>query len=233
MVEALLLVLVLLGAATLALVFLGRNAGSSGAKEMRTELAEGLDRGSKALISQLTSISSVQNNQIDAFSRQLQELRDSLNQRFETIRKENAEALEKMRVTVDEKLHATLEKRLGESFKLVSDRLEAVHKGQFEAARSLGLSKWHTLVDVSFPQAFKVALPPLVNNIVALLKDSSLAYSIGVVELTNVGARVQSSTFQPVPILITTAILYLVMTTLLTQITNGIEHRFDIEGRRP
>ena len=111
--------------------------------------------------------------------------------------------------------------------------LEAVHKGQFEAARSLGLSKWHTLIDVSFPQAFKVALPPLVNNIVALLKDSSLAYSIGVVELTNVGARVQSSTFQPVPILITTAVLYLVMTTLLTQITNGIEHRFDIEGRRP
>lgn len=111
--------------------------------------------------------------------------------------------------------------------------LLSVPKGQFEAARSLGLSKWHTLRDITFPQAFKVALPPLVNNVVALLKDSSLAYSIGVVELTNVGARVQSSTFQPVPILITTAILYLVMTTLLTQITNGIEHRFDIEGRQP
>jgi polar amino acid transport system permease protein len=111
--------------------------------------------------------------------------------------------------------------------------LLSVPKGQFEAARSLGLSKWHTLLDITFPQAFKVALPPLVNNVVALLKDSSLAYSIGVVELTNVGARVQSSTFQPVPILVTTAILYLVMTTLLTQITNGIEHRFDIEGRQP
>jgi len=111
--------------------------------------------------------------------------------------------------------------------------LLSVPKGQFEAARSLGLSKWHTLLDITFPQAFKVALPPLVNNVVALLKDSSLTYSIGVVELTNVGARVQSSTFQPVPILVTTAILYLVMTTLLTQITNGIEHRFDIEGRQP
>jgi polar amino acid transport system permease protein len=111
--------------------------------------------------------------------------------------------------------------------------LQSVPKGQFEAARSLGLGKWHTLRDITFPQAFKVALPPLVNNVVALLKDSSLAYSIGVVELTNVGARVQSSTFQPVPILITTAILYLLMTTLLTQITNGIEHRFDIEGRQP
>jgi len=54
---------------------------------------------------------------------------ESLNERFEAIRKDNAEQLERMRVTVDEKLHATLEQRLGESFKLVSDRLEAVHKG--------------------------------------------------------------------------------------------------------
>jgi DNA recombination protein RmuC len=129
MTDALLIVVTLVGVLTLALVFLGRNAGEGGAREMRKELAEGLDRGSQALISQLTSISSVQNNQIDAFSRQLLELRDSLNQRFETIRRENAEALERLRVTVDEKLHATLEQRLGESFKLVSDRLEAVHKG--------------------------------------------------------------------------------------------------------
>jgi DNA recombination protein RmuC len=129
MVEALLILIAVLVALTLALVFLGRNAGEGGAREMRRELAEGMERGSNALLSQLTSIATVQNNQIDAFSRQLQELRDSLNQRFETIRKENAEALERMRVTVDEKLHATLEQRLGESFKLVSDRLEAVHKG--------------------------------------------------------------------------------------------------------
>ncbi len=150
-------------------VFLGRNAGQGDARELRRELADGLDRGSKALISQLTAISAVQNNQIDAFSRQLtelvaanerrfQELRESvearlraaiedarggreesaatlkrfgesLNERFEAIRKDNTEQLERMRVTVDEKLHATLEQRLGESFKLVSDRLEAVHKG--------------------------------------------------------------------------------------------------------
>ncbi len=54
---------------------------------------------------------------------------DSLGERFEAIRKENAEQLERMRVTVDEKLHTTLEQRLGESFKQVSERLEAVHKG--------------------------------------------------------------------------------------------------------
>ena len=117
-----------------------RGAGEGEGRELRRELAEGLDRGSHALISQLTSIASVQNNQIDAFSRQLaemvaanerrfEELRHAVEGRLEAIRNDNAAQLERMRITVDEKLHATLEQRLGESFKLVSDRLEAVHKG--------------------------------------------------------------------------------------------------------
>jgi DNA recombination protein RmuC len=136
---------------------------------LRREIAEGLDRGAKALAAQMASIATLQNNQIDTFSRQLaeltaanerrlQELRetvdaklrgatedarsgreetaialkrfgDTLGERFEAIRKDSAEQLERMRVTVDERLHSTLEQRLGESFKHVSDRLEAVHKG--------------------------------------------------------------------------------------------------------
>ncbi|WKB53419.1 amino acid ABC transporter permease [Eleftheria terrae] len=109
----------------------------------------------------------------------------------------------------------------------------AVPRGQGEAARSLGLSPWHTFIDVSFPQAFKVALAPLVNNSVALLKDSSLAYAIGVVELTNVGNRIQASSFQPVPTLVTVAVLYLALTTVMTQISSAIERHFDVEGRQP
>lgn len=107
----------------------------------------------------------------------------------------------------------------------------AVPKGQSEAARSLGLSPIQTFLDVVFPQAFKVSLPPLVNNVVALLKDSSLAYVIGVVELTNIGNRVHAETFQPVPIWLTTASIYLVLTTVLTQISGAIEARLDIEQR--
>jgi hypothetical protein len=57
-----------------------------------------------------------------------------------------------------------------------------------------------------------------VSNFVALLKDSSLAYAIGVVELTNVGNRIQSATFQPIATLTTVAITYLLLTTLVTQI---------------
>jgi len=111
--------------------------------------------------------------------------------------------------------------------------LLAVPKGQTEAARSLGLSTWHTFIDITFPQAFKVALPPLVNNTVALLKDSSLAYAIGVVELTNVGNRIQAATFQPLPTLITTACIYLLLTTVMTQISGAVERRYDVEGRQP
>jgi polar amino acid transport system permease protein len=109
--------------------------------------------------------------------------------------------------------------------------LLAVPKGQLEAARSLGLSRWHTFIDITFPQAFKISLPPLVNNIVALLKDSSLAYTIGVVELTNVGNRIQAATFQPVPIFITTATIYLLLTTVMTQFSDAVERRYDVEGK--
>lgn len=109
--------------------------------------------------------------------------------------------------------------------------LLAVPRGQTEAARALGLSRRHVFLDVVMPQAFKIALPALVSNFVALLKDSSLAYAIGVVELTNVGNRIQSQTFQPVATLTTVALTYLVLTTLVTQATEAIEYRFDIEGR--
>ncbi len=109
--------------------------------------------------------------------------------------------------------------------------LLAVPRGQTEAAKALGLGRMYVFVDVVFPQAFKISLPPLVSNFVALLKDSSLAYAIGVVELTNVGNRIQSATFQPIATLSTVAITYLLLTTLVTQISNAVEYRFDVEGR--
>lgn len=105
----------------------------------------------------------------------------------------------------------------------------AVHKGQAEAARSLGLSPFQTFRDVVFPQSMRIALPPLVNNFVSLLKDSSLAYVIGVVELSNIGNRIQSVTFQPIPVFITVASIYLVLTSVMTQISGAIERQLDVE----
>ncbi|WP_223871690.1 amino acid ABC transporter permease [Candidatus Dactylopiibacterium carminicum] len=73
--------------------------------------------------------------------------------------------------------------------------INAVPHGQIEAARSLGLNPLFTFWDVVLPQAVRISLPPLANNMVALLKDSSLAYAIGVVELSMVSSRVQAESF--------------------------------------
>jgi polar amino acid transport system permease protein len=113
----------------------------------------------------------------------------------------------------------------------LSARQQALPQGHTQAPRPQGLKRRHVFLDVVMPQAFKMALPPLVSNFVALLKDSSLAYAIGVVELTNVGNRLQSQTFQPIATLSTVALTYLVLTTLVTQATQAIEYRFDIEDR--
>ncbi|MSQ54925.1 MAG: DNA recombination protein RmuC [Betaproteobacteria bacterium] len=123
--EVLLLVAVVAAIATLAGVWLLFAAQ----RGQRQELADASARASQAQMNQLSAVASVQNNQIDAFSRQLQEMQGAVEARLDAIRRENTEQLEKIRVTVDEKLQATLEARLGESFKQVADRLEQVHKG--------------------------------------------------------------------------------------------------------
>lgn len=100
-----------------------------------------------------------------------------------------------------------------------------VPKGQREAAQALGLSPLYVLLLVILPQAIRLALPPLVNNVVALLKDSSLAYVIGVVELSLIGNRVQAESFRPVPVFIAVAGIYLTLTTLLTAFSHAFERR--------
>ena len=69
-------------------------------------------------------------------------------------------------------------------------------------------------------------VPPLVNNLVALLKDSSLASAIGLVELTLAGQRVSAETFLPVPVLTTVAAVYLSLTTAVTIFTHFLERKF-------
>ena len=109
--------------------------------------------------------------------------------------------------------------------------LLAVPKGQLEAARSLGMNRWFTFIDVTVPQAFKISLPALVNNIVALLKDSSLASVIGLVELTNTADLLRAKTYLPIPSLVTSAAIYLLLTTVMTHFSGAVERRFDIEDK--
>ena len=92
------------------------------ARDGRRETAEGLQRFASGLTQQLAALT-------ESNALRMNEMRTTLEGKLKDIQADNAAKLEEMRKTVDEKLHATLEQRLGESFKLVSDRLEQVHKG--------------------------------------------------------------------------------------------------------
>ncbi len=94
--------------------------------------------------------------------------------------------------------------------------LDTIAKGQWEASWSLGLTNIQTLYLVVLPQTFKVVLPPLLNNLIALLKDSSLASAIGLLELSMAGQRISSESFEPVSTLTTVATMYLTLTFCLT-----------------
>jgi len=91
----------------------------------------------------------------------------------------------------------------------------SVPRGQTEAARCLGFSRFQISRLIVLPQAIPVMTPPLVNNLVALLKDSAMASSIGLLELTLAGTRISSETFLPVPVLTTVALVYLFLTTIV------------------
>jgi DNA recombination protein RmuC len=116
-----------------------RDLGEVGSAQ-RTELSGSLNNFSQTLATQMSGIATVQDGKIDSFAAQLAklteanearltEIRNTLETKLRELQGENAAKLEEMRKTVDERLHATLEHRLGESFKLVSDRLEQVHRG--------------------------------------------------------------------------------------------------------
>lgn len=98
---------------------------NSDASQNREELKKSLNDLSESLVRKLTDLSATQQQQSD-------NLRKTLETQLEGIRQNNETKLEQMRLTVDEKLHTTLEKRLGESFQIVSDRLELVHKSMGE-----------------------------------------------------------------------------------------------------
>lgn len=108
----------------------------------------------------------------------------------------------------------------------------AVPQGQVEAARALGLSPFQTFMDIVLPQSMRVALPALANNLASLVKDSSLAYAISVVELTMVGYRIQAESYQPIPVFLTIAIIYLILTTAFTTLTAALESQLDVGRKR-
>lgn len=102
--------------------------------------------------------------------------------------------------------------------------LASVDKGQQEAGRSLGLSAGKTMRLITIPQAFKNILPALFNEFISLIKETSVAGSIAVVEITKVAERYKGKSFRLEPLFIAAG-MYLVLTVGLTQIQKLLERR--------
>ncbi|WP_298416276.1 amino acid ABC transporter permease [Brevibacterium sp.] len=110
---------------------------------------------------------------------------------------------------------------------IVRGAVQSVEKGQMEAGRSLGLSRHLTMRYVIWPQAFKRMIPPLGNQFIISIKDTSLLSVILVPELIFQGRLVASNHFNAVEIYTTVAIFYLVITLTLSKILNLMEKRLN------
>ncbi|MDY6065637.1 MAG: ABC transporter permease subunit [Finegoldia sp.] len=105
--------------------------------------------------------------------------------------------------------------------------LQAVDKGEKEAARSLGLSYWQTLKKVVLPQGFKFSLPALGNEVITLFKETSISGFIGLVDLTRGASIIISKTFQAAIPYFAAALIYLVIVLVLEQIFKKLERNYD------
>ncbi|GFM33452.1 amino acid ABC transporter permease [Desulfovibrio subterraneus] len=108
---------------------------------------------------------------------------------------------------------------------IVRAGIQSVHRGQMEAARSLGLNYSQAMRRIILPQAFRRILPPLAGQFISLVKDSSLLGVIAVRELTKATREVVSSSLQPFELWILCAVLYLVLTFTLSLLIQQLERR--------
>jgi polar amino acid transport system permease protein len=107
--------------------------------------------------------------------------------------------------------------------------IQSIPKGQMEAARSLGMTYFQAMRHVILPQAIRVILPPVGNEFIALLKDSSLVSVVAVTDLTRRSREYMSTHFNPIETWTMAALLYLIMTLLSARVISYIEQKTKIE----
>ncbi len=108
---------------------------------------------------------------------------------------------------------------------IIRSGIQAVSKGQSEAAYTLGFSSFKTMRYIVFPQALRITLPSLGNEMVTLVKDSSLASIIGVMELSKEASIIRSRTYDAFSILLAVSVIYLILTALLSFCIKKYEKR--------
>ena len=108
---------------------------------------------------------------------------------------------------------------------IIRSGIQSIDKGQTEASRSLGMSSGQTMRHIILPQAIKNILPTLGNEFVTLIKETSVASTIGVVDLMRASNIVQSTSYEPFTPLIIVAIIYFIFTFTLSQLIGIFERR--------
>ncbi|MDR2053303.1 MAG: amino acid ABC transporter permease [Treponema sp.] len=106
----------------------------------------------------------------------------------------------------------------------------AIQKGQWEAAYSLSMTKWQALRRIIAPQSFAIALPPLSNTFISLVKDTSLAANITIAEMFQTTQRIAARTYEPMLLYCLAALIYLAFSTVLTALQGKMEKVFS-KGR--
>ncbi len=101
----------------------------------------------------------------------------------------------------------------------------SIPRGQFEAAQTLNLSRRATFFRVVAPQGFRIALPPLTNDFIDLVKGTSLVFAITIVDVFQVGRQIAASTFEPLILYVEVAAIYLVIVSLLSILQGWLEKR--------
>lgn len=108
---------------------------------------------------------------------------------------------------------------------IIRSGIMSIDNGQFEAGRSLGFTYPQTMIYIILPQAFKNVLPALANEFIVLLKETSVAGWIGMVDLTKAGTIIQSRTYEPFLPLVAVALIYLALVMLFTKLVSLLERR--------
>ncbi len=115
---------------------------------------------------------------------------------------------------------------------LIRSGIQAVDKGQMEAGRSLGMSKLQTMTRIILPQAIRYILPTIGNEMIALLKETSVAGYVAVRDITKAGDQIRNNTYDALNPLLTVALTYLVMVVILTALLSRLEKRLATSKKR-
>ena len=115
---------------------------------------------------------------------------------------------------------------------IIRGGIQAVDKGQMDAARSLGLPYWRSMLRVILPQAIRIMIPSIINQFIITLKDTSILSVIGFPELVNTARTAVSSTFKAFEVWTIVAIMYLIVITLLSKLSRALERRLDYDRQK-